>query len=187
MSNPARLPLMVLSLLIALPAAAQAAPAERTRALIETFKDKGPKRDSKLDELFDFEAFTAACVDGVKDKLSADQLKSVRADIVGIVRARAYPRGGEIFSKGKVTEGKVGKQGGLGTFDISIYFPDQDLTMDVLFAFDAKGRVVDVSFDDDSLTKDFRVQINRFLSKKTPAELVAKLSEKRREAEKASK
>lgn len=180
------LSLTLLFLLVA-PASAEAGPAELTRAVIDTFKAGGPKMAGRLDALFDFEAFTAACVEGVKERLTAEQIKSVSADIVGIVRARAYPRGGEIFRDGKITEGEAGKRGESETFDISIYFPKQDLAMDVLFAFNSKGRIVDVSFDDDSLTKDFRVQIARFLSKKSPAELVAKLTEKRKEAEKANK
>ncbi len=187
MPRIARISSLLVALALLSPGFALAGPAESTRKLIETFKATGPKQAAALDKLFDFDGFTAAAVDSVKDKLSPEQLKSVRADIVGIVRARAYPRGGELFVEGKVTEGAVGKQGALQTFDISIYFAKQDLTMDLQFAFDAKGRVVDVSFDDDSLTKDFRVQLARFLSKKTPAELVAKLSDKRKEAEKAAK
>jgi len=194
--------LALVTLALAVPSSAHAGAADHARKLVDTFKAvKAPPEGAKLsdkdkaankktfaelDKLFDFDTFTASCVKTVADKLDPAQSKAVRDDIVGIVRARAYPRGGQIFAEGEVKEGKAGKQGDLQTFDISIYFPKQDLTMDILFVFGGDGRIVDVHLDDDSLTKDFRVQFARFLGKKSAAELVTRLGGKRKEAEKAN-
>ncbi len=186
------------------PIAARAQPAvDKTRKLIATFKSMKAAKDGEklspadiaanaklhptLDGFFDFPTFTTECLGASASKLTAPQIKEFRALLIDILRARGYRNGGSIFNEGKVTEGKPIDRDGRTAMPIKIQFPKQDLVMDVEFVYQG-AKIVDLVFDGDSLTKDYRNQVSRIIAKGGAADLLKRIADKQKEAaEDASK
>jgi ABC-type transporter MlaC component len=202
-STPPRLTLglALVSLLLGGEAWAES-PADRTHKLIETFKAvKAPpeKGDGKLsaadeaanaktfaalDSFFDFATFTAACLGPAAGKLSAAQAKEVKERLVHILRKRGYTNGGSVFNEGVIKEGKPVEREGGTAVPLAVSFPKQDISMDVEFVWSKSGKIVDLLLDGDSLTKDTRNQIGRIVAKDGAADLLRRLAEKQKDADK---
>jgi ABC-type transporter MlaC component len=189
-----------LSLLLLAGAARAESPADRTQKLIETFKTiKTPPEGAKLssadetanakafaalDAFFDFPTFTADCLGPAAGKFSAAQAKEAKERLVHILRRRGYPNGGSVFKEGVVVEGKPFDRGGATAVPLKVSFPKQDITMDVAFVWNRAGRIVDLVLDGDSLSKDTRNQVGRIVAKDGVEDLLRRLAEKQKDADK---
>jgi ABC-type transporter MlaC component len=186
-------------LALAVPARAEP-PSDRTHKLIETFKAvKAPPEGGKLtaddeaanaktfaalDGFFDFAAFGADCLGPSAGKLSAAQAKEFKDALMQILRRRGYRNGGAAFREGVVTESKPAERGGTIVVPVKVAFPKQDIAMDVAFVWNKAGKIVDLILDGDSLSKDTRNQVGRIVAKNGADDLLRRVAEKQKEAEK---
>jgi ABC-type transporter MlaC component len=177
-------------------------PVDRTHKLIETFKTvKAPPEggDGKLspadqaanakvftalDGFFDFPTFTVDCLGPAAGKLSAAQAKEAKERLVHILRRRGYSNGGSVFNEGVIQMGKPVDRGGGTAVPLKVSFPKQDISMDVEFVWNKAGKIIDLVLDGDSLSKDTRNQIGRIVAKNGAADLLRRLTEKQRDADK---
>jgi ABC-type transporter MlaC component len=175
-------------------------PADRTHKLIETFKTiKTPPEGAKLssvdeaanakafaalDAFFDFPTFTADCLGPAAGKLSAAQAKQAKERLVHILRRRGYPNGGSVFNEGVVAEGKPFDRDGATAVPLKVSFPKQDISMDVAFVWNRAGKIIDLVLDGDSLSKDTRNQVGRIVAKDGVEDLLRRLAEKQKDADK---
>ena len=167
---------------------------KKTSSLVEAFKSvksaaKG-KRLSKadatankaamarLDAWFNFDAFTTACMGKSAARFSAAEKKRFGELMTGILRNRGYANGGRVFRDGKLTLGKVATKGKRRSVPMTIYFEEQDLTLESAFVYGPDDKIVDLVIDGDSLTRDFGNQVARILKKRKPADLLRKLEKK---------
>jgi ABC-type transporter MlaC component len=175
-------------------------PSERTHKLIETFKTvKAPPEGGKLtadeeaanvkafaalDAFFDFASFGADCLGPSATKLSPAQAKEFKERLMQILRHRGYPNGGSVFREGVVKEGKPAERGGTVAVPLRVSFPKQDIAMDVEFVWSKAGKIVDLILDGDSLSKDTRNQVGRIVAKNGADDLMRRVTEKQKDAEK---
>jgi ABC-type transporter MlaC component len=186
---------------VALPGAARAdPPSERTHKLIETFKSvKAPPEGGKLtaddeaanaktfaalDAFFDFATFGSDCLGPSASKLTPAQAKDFKERLVQILRHRGYRNGGSVFREGVIKEGKPAERGGAVAVPLKVSFPKQDIAMDVEFVWSKAGKIVDLILDGDSLSKDTRNQVGRIVAKNGADDLLRRVTEKQKDAEK---
>jgi len=181
-------------------AARAESPVERTHKLIETFKSvKAPPEGGKLsaadeaanakvftalDSFFDFATFSADCLGPAAGKLSAPQAREAKERLIHILRRRGYPNGGAVFNDGSIKEGKPVERGEGTAVPLTVSFPKQDLSMEVAFVWNRAGKIVDLVLDGDSLSNDTRNQIGRIVAKGGSEDLLHRLTEKQKDADK---
>jgi len=187
--------------LLALAGSSRADPlADRTHKLIETFKAvKAPPEGGKLsadeeaanaktfaalDAFFDFATFGAECLGPSAGKMSVPQAKEFKEHLMQILRRRGYRNGGAAFREGVITESKPAERGSAIAVPIKVSFPKQDVAMDVEFVWSKAGKIVDLVLDGDSLAKDTRNQVGRIVAKNGADDLLRRVAEKQKEAEK---
>jgi ABC-type transporter MlaC component len=179
-----------------LPLAAQAAPAERAQALIEAFKavkrapeggtlsekDRAANQEAfkRLDDFFDFDAFTDACIGPNASKLDAAQLKEVKARLVDLLRRSGYLSGGSVIGRAELTPGAPVDRAGATWVPVKVRLPAEDLSTEVSFIFGKSGKVIDLALDGDELTKDYQNQIGRIIAKGGPADLLKRLADRQK-------
>jgi ABC-type transporter MlaC component len=196
------LTLVALGSILLAGAAHAESPVDRTHKLIETFRAvKSPPQggDGKLspadqaanskvftalDGFFDFPTFTADCLGPAAGKLTVAQAKEAKERLVHILRKRGYSNGGSVFNEGVIKEGKPVDRGGAIAVPLEVSFPKQDISMNVEFVWNKAGKIIDLVLDGDSLTKDTRNQIARIVAKDGAADLLRRLTEKQKDADK---
>jgi ABC-type transporter MlaC component len=180
---------------VGLPAIATASPAgaageepaiARTKALIAAFqkvKEGAPARANaavfdELDGYIDFGTITAAALEPRKDKFTKAQRTQFDEMFTELIRGIAYPNSGGFF---RDAEWKIlpaaKKQGDVTIVTLDTRLPKEDLETEVGLHWKGAGkemRIVDVSFDGDSLVADYRNQFMRIVDKEGSAGLVAK-------------
>jgi len=104
--------------------------------------------------------------------------------LVHILRRRGYSNGGSVFNEGILTEDKPVERGSATAVPLEVSFPKQDISMDVEFVWSRAGKIIDLVLDGDSLTKDTRNQIGRIVAKDGAADLLRRLTEKQKDADK---
>lgn len=188
-------------LMFAFPALAQDAGSTQTTELIDTFcqvkplPEEGALSDAdragnkvafaKLDALFDFGTLTATAIEPHKAQLTDAQLTAYAKQFKEMVRLMAFPNAGQAFSKAEwaVLESAATSTGGFDT-TVELAWEENDLELEITFHWsNASGslRLVDVSFDGDSLVKDYQNQFGRILNKEGADEFMKRLSDKHAE------
>ena len=188
-------------LLFAFPALAQDAGADRTTELVNTFcqvkplPDEGALSDAdragnkaafaRLDALFDFDTLTSTAMEPLKAQLTDAQLTTYSTKFREMIRLMAFPNAGQAFSKAEwsVLESAATSTGGYDT-TVELSWEENDLELEITFHWsDAGGtlRLVDVSFDGDSLIKDYQNQFGRILNKEGVDDFMKRLSDKHAE------
>jgi phospholipid transport system substrate-binding protein len=195
--------------LFVLPATAHAAsnPVERTEDLVRAFKTVKPVPDdgsdlsaadrkgnaaafAALDGFFDWDALTSASINSHKAEFKAAELAEFKKTLKELIRLVAYP-GSSAFFETAQYELKMGKKRTKASqtdVEMLAELPEQDLETTVTFHWQQSGRdlrIVDVSFDGASLTKDYRAQFGRIIGKDGVDGLMSKLR-KRYDSERKS-
>lgn len=171
----------------------------RSEAMVAAFlkvKPKVPaaqnqKAFQELDTYLDFETLVKDATGKLEEtkKLTPAQLTEFRAGFRDLLRLIAYPNSGEFFRSAKLKWGAVQK-GARGTVDVpfTATIPAEDLTSNVTLHWkDAAGtlKIVDVSFDGESLVQDYSNQFVKVANKDGGAGLLQKLNDKRAEVAKS--
>lgn len=190
-------PVLLAALLI--PAAALAAqqPAEAARQLVAAFekvKTGAPATQNaaayaELDRMIDFETISSRVIEPRAEKLSAAQKSEFHANFRELIRLIAYPDTGEFFRRAKLAW-KPSKSAGAQTIvALDVRVPAEDLETEIALHYEARGKdvkLVDVSFDGDSLVRDYQSQIARIIDKDGARGLLQKLQDRRRAVESGS-
>lgn len=170
----------------------------RSEALVAAFlkvKPKVPAAQNQkafqdLDGFLDFDTLVKDATTKLEEtrKLTPAQLAEFRAGFRDLLRLIAYPNSGDFFRDAKLKWGAVAK-GAKGTTDVpfTATIPAEDVTSNVTLHWkDAGGalKIVDVSFDGESLVQDYSNQFVKVANKDGGAGLLKKLNEKRAEVSK---
>jgi ABC-type transporter MlaC component len=188
-------------LLISTTAMAQDAGSARTQELLDTFTQVKSLPDegelsaadrasnkatfAKLDAIFDFDTLTGTAIEPHKAQLSATQLTEFKAKFTEMIRYMAFPNAGKAFgeSENSILESTATSSGGWDT-TVELSWEENDLELEITFHWvDAGGtlRLVDVSFDGDSLIKDYQNQFGRILNKEGVDDFMKRLNDKHAE------
>ena len=194
------------ALVVLLPALALAGPlgdegTKRTQAFIDDLlavksSDSGPlpKADvdanlkvfADLDLFFDWDTLMSEPIKPRLDKFSPAELAEFNKKFKEVLRLTAYPDSGAFFRKAKykltppvedsaekVTVGLDAKRGDIETH-LDIHFRKIGGVL----------KLYDVSFDGDSLTKDYQNQMVRIIDKGGVKDLIAKIDKRKADLEK---
>jgi ABC-type transporter MlaC component len=182
-------------------AVAEADAKARTEALINAFKKVKVAKEGQtlteaerkaneaafvaLDGFMDFDRLTTEVIAPHKDKLTPEQLTQFHQLFKELVRMIAYPKSGSAFNDAQYTFAPPTKRAD-GGWDVAmtITWPAEDLTVEVAFHWaEASGalRLYDVSFDGDSLIRDYQNQFGRIIEKEGAAGLMKKLETRKAE------
>jgi ABC-type transporter MlaC component len=178
---------------LCLVASAQTTPLDATKALIENFKSvkrakKGQKLSAadraanaavfaKLDGRFAFERITAEAIRPHKSQLTADQLGIYTKTFRALIRMVSYPDSGGFFRKATYKLADAGS----AKVNMEANLEEEDIDLEVTFHWAKIGatyKLVDVSFDGDSLVSDYQNQFGRILKKKGADAFVKKFQER---------
>jgi ABC-type transporter MlaC component len=170
---------------------------ERTESLIATFKkvksgDKLSAADRKaneqvfaeIDRFMDFESLTSKPIEPRAAKFSAKQRIEFSQKFRELIRAIAYVNSGGFFRDAKMKVGKPADKEGATVVPIDASVPKDDLKTKLEFSWvgrDGTLKIADVSFDGDSLIKDYQNQFARIIDKEGVAGLLKKMDEKKAE------
>jgi len=186
----------------ATPGAADSDPSAQTRALVTAFAavqrvplegDKTPvpaaeaAAIAKLDQLLDLETIGAAALEPHRAKLTPEQLTKIGTRFRELVRIIAYSGGGSFFRTSQYTIGATTKpaKGEGGDVLVTARDPQEDLEITMTFHWrPGKAgalRLVDVSFDGDSLIGDYQNQFGRIIGKEGAEGLLRRVEERYQE------
>jgi ABC-type transporter MlaC component len=174
---------VALALLVPFAASAAKDPAQtRTEQLVAAFKAVKPgageaanaKAYKSLDTLIDYDTITAKAIEPRAAKFSPAR---------ELIRMQAYPDSGDFFRRAKITYKPVTAEGGTTNVPFRAYVAAEDLETNVTLhwgkAADGSLKMVDVSFDGDSLVRDYQNQFAKVVDKDGVAGLFKKLDERR--------
>jgi ABC-type transporter MlaC component len=135
------------------------------------------KAFAALDPFFDFDAMTSEALRPVRGKFSEAQFRQYRTDFRELIRLVAYPNSGDFFRRAEFQL----KAGAPGAVVMDAHLKKEDLDTEVTFYWRDSGgslRLVDASFDGDSLVKDYQNQFSRIVEKEGADGFVRKVREK---------
>lgn len=165
----------------------------RTRDLVTAFQ-RVPARGTAnaaatdrafadVDAFLDFDTITQEPIRPHLAKLDAGQRSAYAVKFRDIVRLVAYPDSGEFFRTARITFGEP-RAGNGGTWvEMTARLKDGQETRIGLLWRTVKGvqRLADLTFDGDSLLRDYQNQFGRILDKEGAAGLLRRLDDKRAE------
>lgn len=181
------------------PARAAKAPAiERTESLVAALlkvkaddgkltaaqKEANAKVFGQLDGYFDFDRLTTESIATVVAKFKPEEATEFKKKLRDVIRLIAYPDSGSFFKKTKYTLGSAKEQGETAVVPMDAKVPADDLETQIDFHWrkTPEGlRIVDVSFDGDSMIKDYQNQFARIIDKEGVKGLLDKLEKRRTE------
>jgi ABC-type transporter MlaC component len=181
----------------AAPAASAAAldPTARTQEMIAAFKRvplrsvNAPKATvdkafADLDAFLDFDTLAQEPIRPHLAKLDPAQRAAYAGKFREVVRLVAYPDSGEFFRKAAVKLGapKAGKGGTWVELETRLPEDGTDTRLGLLWRpVGGALRIADLTFDGDSLVRDYQNQFGRILDKEGAAGLLKRLDDKKAE------
>ncbi|MFZ5468787.1 MAG: MlaC/ttg2D family ABC transporter substrate-binding protein [Myxococcota bacterium] len=153
-------------------------------------KAANEKAFTELDGFFDYDYLTSAPISKRADKFTAEQKADFQKKFRELIRLVAYPDSGAFFKKAKYTlkpPVEKGEQVDV-TIDAKVVKDDLETKVDLHWK-QVKGalRIFDVSFDGDSLVKDYQAQFNKIIDKDGSKGLIERVEKKRAELDKKEK
>lgn len=147
-------------------------------------KEANQKVFGQLDGFFDYDQLTGQPISPRADKFSPAEKAEFQKKFRELIRLIAYPDSGAFFKKAKYTVGAPKEQGELITVPIDAKVVKDDLETKVDLHWKKTGdglKLVDVSFDGDSLVKDYTNQFVRIIDKDGAKGLISKVDKRRAE------
>lgn len=159
--------------------------------LAKADQEANQKVFSELDGYFDWDHLVSEPIKPRTDKFSPAERDEFGKKFKEVIRLVAYPDSGSFFRKAKyaITAPKV-DPADKDKVTVGIDAKKEDLETHVDLHFKKMGELLklyDVSFDGDSLVKDYQNQMVRILDKGGPKELIAKIDKRKAELEKPKK
>ncbi len=154
--------------------------------LTKSDKEANQKIFAELDTFFDFERLTTDPIKPRAEKFSAEEKAEFAKKFKEVIRLVAYPDSGAFFRKAKYTVGAAKEEGELAVvpIDAKVVKDDLQTKVDIHWKKAADGlKIADVSFDGDSLVKDYQNQMVRIVDKDGAKGLIAKIDKRKAELE----
>jgi phospholipid transport system substrate-binding protein len=187
---------LTVALALLVPFASQAAGAKdpaltKTEQMIAAFKAvkvgageaANAKQYKALDGLIDYDTITAKAIEPRAAKFTPAQKAQFQKQFRELIRMQSYPDSGDFFRRAKLTYKPVTTEGGTSNVPFRAYVAAEDLETNVTLhwgkAADGSLKMVDVSFDGDSLVRDYQNQFAKVVDKDGVAGLFKKLDERR--------
>lgn len=195
-----RLGAITFALSAVFPALAIAAPdpaVTRTEQMIAAFKKvksdastaANASAFSEIDSLISYETITARALEPRATKFTAAQKADFQKKLQELIGLVAYPESGDFFRRAKLTFKPLKTEGAETHVPFTAKLPEEDLEVEVTlhWAKQADGilRMVDVSFDGDSLVRDYQNQFSKIIDKDGVKGLFQKLEERRASVDRA--
>ena len=143
-----------------------------------------------LDGLIDYDTITAKAIEPRAAKFTPAQKAQFYKRFRELIRMQAYPDSGDFFRRAKITYKPVTAEGGTTNVPFRAYVAAEDLETNVTLhwgkAADGSLKMVDVSFDGDSLVRDYQNQFAKVVDKDGVAGLFKKLDERHAALSKAA-
>jgi phospholipid transport system substrate-binding protein len=159
---------------------------EEGKTLSKADQEANQKVFSELDGYFDWDNITHSPIAPRADKFKPEEKAEFTKKFREVIRLVAFPDSGAFFRKAKYTVSPGKAEGDLTTVSIDAKVVKDDLQtkVDLHFKKAADGlKITDVSFDGDSLVKDYQNQMVRILDKEGPKGLIAKVDKRKAELE----
>ena len=148
--------------------------------------DANLKVFAELDTYFDWDYLMSEPIKPRVDKFSPAELADFNKKFKEVLRLAAYPDSGAFFRKAKYKL-TAPKEDGPEKVTVGLDAKREDLETHVDLHFRKLGgalRLYDVSFDGDSLVKDYQNQMVRIIDKGGAKELIAKIEKRKADLEK---
>ncbi|MBI3185510.1 MAG: ABC transporter substrate-binding protein [Myxococcales bacterium] len=139
---------------------------------------------TQLDGYFDFDRLTAEPISPRADKFTPAEKAEFQKKFRELIRLVAYPDSGGFFRRAKYTLADPKEEGEVVTVQLDAKVVKDDLETKVDLHWKKMGdvlKLVDVSFDGDSLVKDYTNQFVRIIDKEGAKGLIAKVDKRRAE------
>jgi ABC-type transporter MlaC component len=152
--------------------------------LTKADKDANQKVFTELDTYFDWDYLVSSPIQPKLDKFSAAEKAEYLKKFKELVRLIAYPDSGSFFKKAKYTVGTPKEEKDVITvpIDAKVVKDDLETKVDLHWTKTADGlRIRDVSFDGDSLIRDYQNQFVRIIDKEGAKGLISKIDKRRAE------
>lgn len=158
--------------------------AKRTTLMFDTikaYKDNDDSSSKAIDAFINFDHIIDESIRPHRAKFSAGQASEFKRLLLELARKVAYPRGSNFLNTTRLKF--VGKKGGdtQAVVTYSVHIEKDDIDMDVGYIwqkFGANVMLADVSFDGDSLVKDYQNQFGRIIEKDGVDALIKKVKDK---------
>ncbi len=169
-------------------------PLERTQKFVDAMIAVEPNNEKsyqKIDAFINYEQITSATIKPHRKYFNNQQAKKFKKLLRALIRKVSYPDSGAFYKESKYTyqKPKVTASKAVVIMDVLLIEEDLDLELGYYWNKDDKGewKLVDLSFDEDSLVKDYQNQFGRILSKGSADDLIKKLEDKLSELNKNNK
>ena len=143
-----------------------------------------------LDSLIDYDTITARSIEPRAAKFTAAQKAQFYKRFRELIRLQAYPDSGAFFRDAKLTFKPVTTEGNVSNVPFRAYIAAEDLETNVTLhwtkAADGSLKMTDVSFEGDSLVRDYQNQFAKVVDKEGVAGLFKKLDERHAALSKAA-
>ncbi len=152
-------------------------------------QDANAKTFAELDGFFDWDYLMTEPVKPRADKFTPAQKDEFNKKFKEVLRLAAYPDSGSFFRTAKYSV-NLGKETAPDKVTVTIDAKKGDIETKVDIHYKKAGDVLklyDVSFDGDSLVKDYQNQMVRIIDKGGPTDLIAKIDKRKAELEKPKK
>jgi len=183
--------LILMSLTI--PAFAGLSPLETTKAFVESMKSvktDGENSYPKIDTFINFDHLTTETIRPHLKSFNDKQIKTFKPLLQQLIRLVAYPQSGDFYTDSKYTYRKPTVNGDNAYVVMDVIFEKEDLEIELGYFWQKSNSnwlLTDLSFDEDSLVKDYQNQFGRIISKESVDSLNQKLQNKLTEIEKENR
>ena len=185
-------PLTTLLILMSLtvPAFAGLSPLETTKAFVASMKSvktDGENGYPKIDTFINFDHLTTETIRPHLKSFNDKQINTFKPLLQQLIRLVAYPQSGDFYTDSKYTYRKPTVNGDNAYVVMDVIFEKEDLEIELGYFWKKTNnnwQLTDLSFDEDSLVKDYQNQFGRIISKESVDSLNQKLQNKLTEIEK---
>jgi ABC-type transporter MlaC component len=141
----------------------------------------------KIDNYINYDIITTNTIAPHKGKFNKKQESKLKNDLTQLIRTVAYPQSGTFYKESKYTIVEPKKTGNKTLIIQNTYLPKEDMDMEIGYQWEnikGKWMITDITFDEDSMVKDYQNQFGRIISKNGVDGLLSKVEEKLKEMEK---
>jgi len=184
---------LLLLLSLTSPIFAGQSPLETTKAFVASMKSvktDGVSSYPKIDAFINFDHLTTETIRPHLKSFNETQVNTFKPLLQQLIRLVAYPQSGDFYSDSKYTYRKPTVDGDKAYVVMDVIFEKEDLEIELGYFWQKKDDnwlLTDLSFDEDSLVKDYQNQFGRIISKESVDSLNQKLQNKLTEIEKENK
>lgn len=168
-------------------------PLDQTKAFVaamKSVKNQGEKSYPKIDEFINFDHITSETIQPHIKAFSQDQIDSFKPLLEKLIRMVAYPKSGDFYSDSTYHYQKPQLNGNSALVNMDVVFEKEDLEIELGYYWQKNKNqwfLTDLSFDEDSLVKDYQNQFGRIINKEGVDYLIQRLKDKIIEIEKDKK